>query len=429
MFEPGKWKPLFLNMLQSPSGAALRILSRGRGSGRHGGARPPSHPHSFAHAGSAGGNRLDCAMLLDFFDQYASQYGHAKPGQIWCYEDGCVYRGLLELDKATGEPRWRKHLERLIGRQVEEDGSLAGYHPEEFNIDNILSGRVLFALTTRKGDRYALALDRLANQLALHPRIASGNYWHKKVYPDQVWLDGLYMSLPFQIEYGLLTGAPALVDDAVNQLLGAMAIMRDARTGLYFHGYDASRKSAWADPETGLSHGLWGRANGWLAMALIDVYKLLPAVHPARPKVERHILALAEAILARRSPTGLWLQVMDQPELVGNYEETSCSAMFVYFLYRTARLIAGGAGYNVEARKSLSALTRNHVSRSGDVWKLDSVCEVAGLGGFQGRHRDGTADYYVSEKVVANDPKGVGPLMMAVAEALLAVSTADVAFI
>ena len=366
-------------------------------------------------------------MLLDFFDQYASQYGHAKRGRIWCYEDGCVYRGLVELGNANSEPRWRRHLERLIGHQIDADGNLEGYSPDEFNIDNILSGRVLFALTERAGDRYALALDRLAGQLARHPRIASGNYWHKGIYPDQVWLDGLYMGLPFQIQYGLLTKSPALVDDAVAQLLGAVEIMRDDRTGLYFHGYDASRKAVWADPKTGLSQGLWGRANGWLAMALIDSYELLPPTHPARPKIEWRILALAEAVLATRTPTGLWLQVLDQPTLTGNYEETSCSAMFTYFLYRTARLIAGGAGYVGDAHDSLLALIRNHVSLSGDTWKLDSVCEVAGLGGFQGRQRDGTPDYYVSEKVVANDPKGVGPLMMAAAEAQLAASIADIA--
>ena len=304
-------------------------------------------------------------MLEAFFDDYASRYASFKPGRIWCYEDGCVYRGLLELHRITGEARWRDHLERLIAEQIDKTGTLLGYAREDFNIDNILSGRVLFTLTQAPGDRFDKALDTLADQLAHHPRTSSGNYWHKKIYPYQVWLDGLYMGLPFEIEYGLTHDRSDLVADAVTQMLHATEVMRDAETGLYFHGYDDSRAESWANAETGLSASFWGRANGWLSMALIDSYALLPAEHAAAPELARRILALADAILVQRTANGLWLQVMVQPELAGNYEETSCSSMFAYFLLKSARLVPGGERLGTAGEKALDALIELHVRQNG----------------------------------------------------------------
>ena len=355
-------------------------------------------------------------MFEEFFDQYVSSYGFAKDDGGWCYEDGCVYRGLLELNRATGEPHWRAHLDRLIATQVYPDGTIKGYAPTEFNIDHILAGRVLFALAEVPGDRYDKALYLLASQLESHPRTQSGSYWHKKIYPNQVWLDGLYMGLPFQIEYGLLRNRADLVDDAANQILRAVALMRDEKTGLYYHGHDHAMKSYWCDPETGLSASLWGRANGWLAMALIDAYDLLPAGHFARDELRARIVALAEAVLARRTANGAWLQVMDRPDLDGNYEETSATSMFAYFFLKSARLIDAMAPYAAHGVSVLEALERHHISKPGETWQLDHICQVAGLGGVFGKPRDGSAHYYTTEPVVSNDPKAVGPLMMAVAE-------------
>ena len=366
-------------------------------------------------------------MIDAFFDQYASRYGYAKPGGVWCYEDGCVYRGLLELSGSTGDRRWRDHLDRLIAEQIDENGNLRGYSPTEFNIDNILAGRALFGLTENKGDRFDRALDLLASQLADHPRAPSGNYWHKKVYPNQVWLDGLYMGLPFQIEYGLLRDLDALVDDATGQLLRAVAAMIDAASGLYFHGQDQLKIEKWADPQTGLSASFWARANGWLAMALVDAYVLLPEGHADRDAIGARAVALFEALLRQRTPNGLWLQVLDRPDLDGNYEETSSSAMFAYAFMRAARHIAGQEHLADEGLAALAAIERHYVRQNEGVWQLENICEVAGLGGMFGKQRDGSAGYYVSEPVVANDPKGVGPLMMAVAERELIETTAPAA--
>ncbi|HEV7320832.1 MAG TPA: glycoside hydrolase family 88 protein [Ensifer sp.] len=355
-----------------------------------------------------------------YFDQFAQRYSPYKGGS-WCYEDGCIYRGLRLLFEATGEKRWSDHLHRLIDPQVAADGTLSGYDPDEYNIDHILAGRTLFPLALETGDpRYRKAADHLAGQLETHPRILAGNYWHKKRYPHQVWLDGLYMGLPFQIEYALANNKPALVTDALQQFSTALALTATAK-GLYVHGYDDSRKQRWADPVTGKSPAVWARAVGWLAMALVDALALLPDDSATAALRERTRMLLRD-LMARQAPSGLWMQVLDEPDLEGNYEESSASAMFAYALLRAARLglaereraVAAG-GHALDA-----LLSRRLVADIDGIMRLTTIVGVAGLGGFEGNYRDGSPGYYLSEQVVADDAKGVGPLMMAFAESLRA---------
>jgi len=350
--------------------------------------------------------------VLDYFDAYASHYQPYKGGS-WCYEDGCIYRGLVLLHESTGEARWFDHLKRLTDAQIAPDGALAGYDPQEFNIDHILSGRCLFHLADETGDpRYMRGGAHLAGQLAKHPRTDAGNYWHKKRYPQQVWLDGLYMALPFQVEYGLRTGDDALVTDALAQLIRALDLTAGPH-GLYVHGYDAAKAQGWADPETGQSPAVWARALGWLAMALVDLCELVPNRAPVA-----QTQALLKAVVREQGSSGLWPQVLDAPDLTGNYEESSASAMFAYALLRAERLGLGrfgGAG-----REAWDALVSTRLEASAAAPRFTGICHVAGLGGFDGVYRDGSPGYYLTEPVVADDSKGVGPLMMAGAETLLA---------
>lgn len=357
----------------------------------------------------------------DYFDDYCRRYQPYKNG-AWCYEDGCVYRGLVLLSEATGEPRWRDHLLRLIDPQVRADGTLSGYDPDEFNIDNILPGRALLHLAAVTGEpRYLAGASQLMGRLERHPRLRAGNYWHKKRYPHQVWLDGLYMGLPFQIEYGLVTGRSGLVADALQQFSTALALTA-TDGGLYVHGYDESRKQGWADPVTGKSPAVWARAVGWLAMALVDALTLLPA-DEATASLRFRTQRLLEEVIACRTPSALWLQVLDAPDLDGNYEESSASAMFAYALLRAARsgLIEPQRSKAVAAagRDALATLLSNRlVVDAQGITRFTGVVRVAGLGGFEGDERDGTPGYYLSEPVVSDDAKGVGALMMAFAEGL-----------
>ena len=348
--------------------------------------------------------------VLDYADDYARDY-HPYKGGAWCYEDGLLYIALVRLHKATGESRWFDHLLRLTTAQIAADGTLAGYTRDEFNIDNILAGRCLFCLSDQTGDpRYMIAADTLAGQLAHHPRTKTGNYWHKAIYPEQVWLDGLYMGLPFQIEYGQRRRDFTLVKDALQQFERALALTRRP-DGLYAHGYDDSRAMYWADPETGQNQALWGRSLGWLGMALVDACALIDGTADACIAQAASDLLTRLRPLAR--PDGLWLQVPDQPELSGNYEETSASAMFAYCYLRAMRLGLWGGDERV-ATKTLQTLQETMMYMDEGRVRLGQICLVAGLGGARSR-RDGRASYYLSEEVGADDPKGVGPFLMAIA--------------
>jgi len=349
-------------------------------------------------------------MLTDYFDQYVKVHRPYKDGS-WCYEDGVIYRGLELLHKSTGEARWLDHLHRLIEPQLLDGPKLLGYDPNEYNIDHVMSGRALMYLhSVTFEDRYLDSAKLLISQLDTHPRTRSGVYWHKNRYPWQIWLDGLYMGAPFQIDFGLRTGQDALVEDALQQVASALSLTYVAETRLYAHAYDEAQKQPWAQEGTGHTKAHWARAVGWLAMALVDIAAL---VGPTRfAPLRKRTTALMEEIIACRQPSGLWLQVMDQPDLAGNWEETSASAMFSYALLRAKDL-----GLTDQVPKDLlNELTRASLRQNAHGhMEMVNMCHVAGLGMYQGRYRDGTAAYYISEDKVSDDTKGVGPLMMAYA--------------
>lgn len=351
-------------------------------------------------------------MLTEYFDAYARNYVLYKEGR-WCYEDGLLYRGLEALHDATGEDRWVDHLLMHITKQIDAEGRIAGYDQSEYNIDNILSGHALLFLDRLTGDaKWMVAAERLASQLETHPRTRSNVYWHKLRYPWQVWLDGLYMGAPFQIAYGQRIGDEALVDDALTQVSTALDMAYDQRTRLYAHAVDEARKQSWANPETGHTRAHWARAIGWLTMALVDIADL---VGPERfAPLQEQTVALLDRIAELRGADGLWLQVIDQPKLAGNYGETSASAMFAYSAQKAARL---GIWSGADTRRWHEEMADAAMGCSDDgQLRMQNMVWVAGLGTFEGRFRDGTAEYYVSERVTEDDPKGVGPLMRSFAE-------------
>lgn len=352
-------------------------------------------------------------MLSDYFDHYVQSYKPYKGG-AWCYEDGCIYRALELMHEATGEQRWLDHLLRMVNAQLLAGPALAGYEPNDYNIDNILPGRALLYLhkVTRKAV-YLEASTLLIEQLATHPRTRSGVYWHKLRYPWQVWLDGLYMGAPFQIAYGIRQHQEELVQDALTQVSTALNMTHVPETGLFAHAVDESCKQAWADVRTGHSSAHWARALGWLAMALVDIAELVSTEEfaPLRERTEELLSRVSEL----RKNGGLWLQVIDQPELEGNYQESSASAMLSYALLKGGKL-----GLCANPGKELSTTLFKSVlgmTPEGRLQMID-ICEVAGLGMFEDRYRDGSAEYYLSESRVADDAKGVGPLMMSYAMTL-----------
>lgn len=349
-------------------------------------------------------------MLSDYFDAYASNHTYYKGGS-WCYEDGLVYRGLEALHRATGEARWLDHLRRLVDGQLTDDDRPVGYDPSEFNIDHVMSGRALVYLHAQTADeKYMRAARLLALQLAHHPRTLSGVFWHKLRYPWQIWLDGLYMGPTFRVAYAQAVGDDAAITDSIKQVATALDATRDPASGLYFHAFDEARMQPWADPVTGQSHAMWARAIGWLAMALVDLAEMIGEDEFA--PVRADTVALLGKIANLRQPDGLWLQVIDRPDLEENYPESSASAMFVYALVKASRLGLLADDYSDLVDLLVSQTVRQ---RPDGQLEMHEICCVAGLGSFGNRYRDGSVEYYISEARVSDDPKGVSPLMTAVA--------------
>jgi unsaturated rhamnogalacturonyl hydrolase len=306
---------------------------------------------------------------------------------------------------------------RSVDSLVRPDGSIRTYAAGEYNLDQVNEGRILFALSDRTHDaRYARAADQIRAQLRTQPRTPDGGFWHKQIYPQQMWLDGLYMAEPFYAEYAKRHGDTAAMSDVARQFLLVARHLRDPKTGLYYHAWDFAHEQPWADPETGLSKNFWGRAVGWYLMAAIDVLDYLPPSHPDRPELVRIVQQLASAVADVEDPvTGLWWQVLDQPNRAKNYLEASASAMFTYAFAKGARLGYLPVSYRTLANRAFDGMLKQFVTvdPSGLV-SINGICKVAGLGG--NPPRDGSYAYYVSEPVVSNDYKGVGAFILAASE-------------
>jgi unsaturated rhamnogalacturonyl hydrolase len=257
----------------------------------------------------------------------------------WEYTYGLVLKAVLEQWRATRDPRYFDYVRAYYDRFIGADGSIRTYDMDEYNIDRINPGKPLFRLYRETGEeKYRIALETLRSQMATHPRTSEGGFWHKKKYPHQMWLDGIYMASPFLAEYGATFDEPGLIDEAAKQILLMEKHGREEKTGLLYHGWDESRQQKWADPQTGLSSHFWGRSVGWFAMAVVDVLDFMPADHPRRPEVVAVFTRLATAITNVQDPeTGLWYQVLDQGTRKGNYLESSASCMFVYALAKGSR--------------------------------------------------------------------------------------------
>jgi len=339
---------------------------------------------------------------------------HPDLSDEWSHEYGVVLKGVLEVWKQTRDDKYFDYIYRSISPLVNEKGEIRGYDPEDYVLDNINSGRLLIPLYDRTGEeRFRKAAFRLRDQFRTHPRTSEGGFWHKPVFPQQMFLDSSYMALPFYAEFGAKYGEPEIFDDAAKQILLLAKYTRDENTGLHCHGWDETRTQFWADPKTGRSPSFWGRAMGWYAMAMADVPDVLPADHPQRENILQVFGNLMAALVKVQDPkTGVWNQIVDRPAENGNYPEASASCMFVYALAKGLRM-----GYlSSEFRKALdtayAGVLKQFVAEDVDgVPVLRGTCKTAGLG--LNPRRNGTFEYYVSEPVADDDPKGVGAFILA----------------
>jgi unsaturated rhamnogalacturonyl hydrolase len=335
----------------------------------------------------------------------------------WDYTAGLVLVALDRVGTRTHDPKYTAYIKTSVDSLVHPDGSIATYAAAEYNLDQINEGRILFPLADRTHDpRYMRAADALRAQLKTHPRTAEGGFWHKQIYPQQMWLDGLYMAEPFYAEYASRHGDTAVMNDVARQFLLIARHLRDPKTGLYYHAWDSSRQQPWANPETGLSQNFWGRAVGWYMMAIVDVLDYLPKTHKDRPEILRVFRQLSGAVASVRDPvSGVWWQVLDQPNRAKNYLEASGSAMFVYAFAKGARVGYLDSTYRTLADRAFDGMLAEFVTTDADgLVSINKICKVAGLGG--NPPRDGSYEYYVNEPVVSNDYKGVGAFILAANE-------------
>jgi unsaturated rhamnogalacturonyl hydrolase len=341
-------------------------------------------------------------------------FGKSDPDANWNYQTGLFLKSLMDVWDASGEKKYFDYSKRVIDSFLEKDGSIKTYKMDDFNIDKINSGKVLLSLYRETNDDiYKNAAAILMEQLSKHPRTKEGGFWHKKRYPWQMWLDGIYMGSPFYAEYSELFNQPQGFDDVVNQILIIDVHTRDPKTKLRYHGWDESNKQEWADPETGCSPNFWGRAMGWYAMAIIDVLDFLPQDHPKREKIVFILKDLYKAIANYQDKTsGVWYQVLDMPDRKGNYLEASASSMFVYAIAKALNKGIVDSSFIPVVKNGYKGLINQFVKTDidGSV-HLTQVCNVAGLGG--NPYRDGSFEYYINEPVGDDDLKGVGPFIMA----------------
>ena len=338
-----------------------------------------------------------------------------KPAS-WNYIDGCMLTALTEMEAITGDPRYFQFVRECVDHFVGEDGSIRTFKPEAANLDDINEGRVLFALYERTGEeKYRKAADFLRKQLDRQPRTQEGNFWHKAIYPNQVWLDGIYMAQPFYALYETKFG-DGNCSDTVAQIQNVRRNMFCGQKGLYFHGYDASRTAFWANPETGCSRNFWLRSLGWYAVALADLLDILPDGEDWDSLRALFTELMGSVARYTDQETGLYWQVPDQGGREGNYLETSGSAMMAYAMLKGARLGVLGEEYAVQGQKTFDGIMEKYLTFTGDGLDLGGICLVAGLGPENNRRRDGSYEYYISEPVVKNDAKGVAPFVLAYTE-------------
>lgn len=338
----------------------------------------------------------------------------------WNYIDGCMILALLEIYQATGEKKYYEFADAFIDHRVKDDGSITGYRVDEYNIDNVNAGKTLFLLYDLNGkEKYRRAIELIYSQVRTQPRTIEGNFWHKKIYPDQVWLDGMYMGQPFYMEYETKFNNRKNYQDIFNQFRNVVKHIRDEKTGLYYHGYDASKSVFWCDKETGLSQNFWLRAIGWYSMALLDtISKCEPgeAFKEDYEFLKSTFTDLIDSMLKFQDESGLWYQLPALGDREPNYLETSGSAIMAYSLLKGVRLGVLPESYREYGLKAFNGICDKYLKEKDGHLSLGGICLVAGLGPADNPRRDGSFEYYMSEPVVEDDAKGVGPLLLAYTE-------------
>lgn len=342
-------------------------------------------------------------------------YFDGKDKIKWQYDVAML---AMSIDKlGVFDQKYSDYMQSYFDYFINEDGSVKKYKIEEYNIDRINPAKSLFTLYKRTGEqKYKTAIQQFIKQMENHPKTETGGYWHKKVYPYQMWLDGIYMGSPFLAQYAKEYNSPQWFDVVTHQVILIYNKTLDPASGLLYHAWDESRKQRWSNPETGQSPHFWSRAIGWYVIAIVDILDFLPENHPDRHQLITILNNEIDALLKVSDPdTGLWVQVLDQLGREGNYIEASGSCMYTYAMAKAANKGYIDKQYKKIANQKFDAIIKHLIVKDNDGnLVLKNVCGGCGLGG--NPYRDGSYNYYINEKVVDNDSKGVAPFILAAIE-------------
>lgn len=356
-------------------------------------------------------------MALTLMKRYpeAFQIDDKKEPQ-WDYVHALVLHSFEELYKKKPDTRYAAYIKNYIDILVQKDGTINTYELDKYNIDLVLPGRLLFNIyETTKDSRYLIAMQTLKKQLEGQPRTTTGGFWHKNIYPNQMWLDGLYMGEPFYAQYTVTFENGKNLDDVAKQFEQIQLHATNPKTGLLYHGWDEKKLMPWANKETGTSTNYWSRALGWYVMALVDALDYFPKDHPKQKELVGYLNNAAASLAKYQDKSGLWYQVTDMGGKEGNYLESSGSSMFAYAFAKGANKGYLPAKYKKLANKAFDGLTKKLIKVDADgTITLTQACAVAGLGGTP--YRDGSYEYYINERKKDNDPKATGPFILAALE-------------
>ena len=348
---------------------------------------------------------------------------HVKAWQIdnldkpkWEYKPSFVLFAFEKLYKKTKKENYKNYIKDYIDTFVDSTGTIAYYELKDYNIDYINPGKLLFDLyDTTHDERYLTAMKTLRKQIEEQPRTASGGFWHKKIYPNQMWLDGIYMETPFYVRYTTTYENDAAIDDVVKQLELIHDHAFDAKVKLPYQAWDESKEIGWANASTGNSPTIWSRGIGWYMMALVDVLDYFPKNHPKRKELISFLNEVTQSLITFQDETGLWYQITDKKEFEGNYLEASGSAMFAYAIAKGVNNGYLPKKYRKNANKAFDGLLNNLVTVdvNGEV-HLSQISASIGLGG--NPFRDGSNAYYVAAKKSVDNSVGVGAFILAALE-------------
>ena len=353
--------------------------------------------------------RMAATVMNTWKDSFALDGKEAR----WSYDLGVILKGFEGIWQHTGDAKYYNYIQKMMDVYIGDNGNIKDYKAADYNIDYVNNGKLALLLyKVSNKEKYLKAANMLRDQLRTHPRTKEGGFWHKKIYPNQMWLDGLYMGEPFYAEYVNLAHEDSAFTDIANQFIWMEKHARDAKTGLLYHAWDESKEQKWANKSTGLSPHIWARAMGWYGAALVDALDWFPADHPKRKELVAILNRYANAVeKVQDKSTGLWYDIIDLPTRKENYFEASAASMFVYAIAKGVRLGYLPAAKITIAKKGYDGIVKKFIKEENGQTNLYGTVKVSGLGG--NPYRNGSFEYYMSEPVIMNDPKGIGAFILA----------------